>query len=145
MNNLTHDFEVYLANLAVWNFKLHNIHWNVLGEQFVAVHQFTEAEYDKAFERFDEVAEHFKMYGAMPPSTLSQYMELATIKEEPSRTFACKEGLELVLADMEHMREQATKLRNECDEAGWFSAVAIFEDHITDYNKQIWFMKSILG
>lgn len=139
------EFNQYLSNLSVWIMKLHNIHWNVEGDQFVPVHQFTEGEYDKAFERLDAVAEHVRMYGHIPASTLKEQMALATIKEEPSRKFKCDEALEIVLADMEHMRKEATDLRNACDKADWFSAVSMFEDHIADYNKQIWFLRSILA
>lgn len=142
---LEKEFNQYLANLVVWTAKLHNIHWNVEGLQFVAVHEFTEAEYEKAFERMDGVAEHFKMYGHIPASTLKEYLELATIKEVEPKKFTCKEGLELVLEDMELMRTMATELRNASDEQGWFSAVSMFEDHVNDYNKQIWFIKSILS
>ena len=42
-------FIVYLANLAVWNAKLHNLHWNVVGPAFVQVHEFTESLYDEVF------------------------------------------------------------------------------------------------
>lgn len=139
------EFNQYLANLAVWTAKLHNIHWNVAGEQFVAVHEFTEAEYNKSFTRMDEVAEHCKMYGYIPASTLKEYLELASIKEVEGKVFTCSEGLELVLNDMELMRKMATELRNACDKEGWFSAVSMFEDHVNDYNKQIWFLKSILS
>lgn len=48
---------IYLANLAIKNIKLHNLHWNIVGTQFVAIHEFLEAEYDKANERLDQVAE----------------------------------------------------------------------------------------
>lgn len=142
---LEKEFNQYLANLAIWNFKLHNIHWNVQGKYFVAVHQFTESEYEKAFERFDEVAEHFKMYDIIPACTLAEYQQLATIEEIPGRLFSCTEGLEIVKSDLELLRKQATQLRNAADEEGWFSAVTIFEDHVADYNKQIWFLKSILA
>lgn len=142
---LQKEFNQYLANLTVLTIKLHNIHWNVLGEQFVQVHEFTEAEYDKSFERIDEVAEHLKMFGVMPVSTLAEYLQIATIKEEPTRSFACRESFEIVAADLEALRQEATELRNACDEEGWFSAVALFEDHVNDYNKQIWFIRSILG
>lgn len=141
---LLKEFNQYLANLSVWTIKLHNIHWNVTGHRFMDVHLFTEEEYDKSFERMDDVAEHCKMFDAMPASTMKEYLELATIKEEPTREFACEEGLEIVLADFEVLRQQATDLRNACDEKGWFSAVALFEDHVEDYNKQIWFLKSVL-
>lgn len=137
-------FNQYLSNLSVLTIKLHNIHWNVVGERFMEVHTFTEKEYDKSFERMDEVAEHCKMFGYIPASTLKEHLELATIKEEESRKFSYKEALEIVLKDMELMREEATNLRKLSDDAGWFSAVSVFEDHIKDYNKQIWFIKAML-
>ncbi|RRD94838.1 DNA starvation/stationary phase protection protein [Clostridiales bacterium COT073_COT-073] len=139
------QFNQYLANLAVWTIKLHNIHWNVEGELFVPVHELTEAEYDKSFARMDDVAEHLRMYEIVPVSTLKEYLELATIKEEPTRKFECKEALRIVLADLENLRKEATNLRNASDEQGWFTTVALFEDHISDYNKQIWFLKSMLA
>lgn len=142
---LLNEFNVYLANLAVFTIKLHNIHWNVEGEQFVPCHLFTEAEYDKSFERMDGIAEHFKMYGLIPASTMKEYLELATIKEEPSRKFDCREAYEIVLADLELLRKQATELRHAADKEGWFSAVAHFEEHVNDYNKQIWFLKATLS
>lgn len=55
---LQKEFNQYLADLAVVNFKLHNLHWNVQGKAFVAVHQFTEELYNQVFEYFDAVAEH---------------------------------------------------------------------------------------
>lgn len=141
---LLKEFNQYIANLSLWTMKLHNIHWNVVGKQFMFVHQFTEAEYDKSFERMDAVAEHCKMFDSMPASTLKEHLELATLKEEPSRAFSCKEGLSIILADLETLRKQATELRNACDKEGWFSAVALFEDHVNDYNKQMWFIKATL-
>lgn len=141
---LVKEFNQYLSNLSVWTVKLHNLHWNVVGEQFMPVHQFTEAEYDKTFERMDEVAEHCRMFNHIPASTMKEHLELATIKEEESREFSCKEVLEIVLKDMEEMKREATELRYACEEEGWFSAVAMFEDHIADYNKQMWFIHSML-
>ena len=145
MNKLEKEFNVYLADQAVMTTKLHNIHWNVQGTLFVRVHEFTEAEYEKAFERMDEVAEHLRMYNLVPASTLTEYLKLATIKEEPSRNFEDREALTIVLADLELLRKEATELRNAADKEGWFSAVSFLEDHVADYNKQIWFLRSMLA
>lgn len=41
---------VYLSNLALWNVKLHNLHWNVTGRTFVQIHEFTEKLYDEVSE-----------------------------------------------------------------------------------------------
>jgi starvation-inducible DNA-binding protein len=56
----------FVANLAVWSVKLHNIHWNVQGLQFMPVHKFTEELYDGAFEAYDDVAERIKILGETP-------------------------------------------------------------------------------
>ncbi len=142
---LEKDFNKYLANLAVLSIKFHNLHWNVEGETFMSVHLFTEAEYTKAFERMDEVAEHFKMFNTLPVSEMGEYLKIATIKEEKTKKFKCNEALSIVLADLETMRDEAISLRDGCDKENWFSAVAMLEAHVTDYNKQIWFLKATLA
>lgn len=141
---LEKEFNEYLADLVVWTTKLHNIHWNVRGEQFVQVHEYTEAEYDKAFVRSDDVAEFLRKQELTPVSTLKEYLKISHIEEVEPKAFEIKEAFEIVLADMEHLRKHATELRNAADEEGLFTAVAILEDHVADYDKQIWFLKSIL-
>ncbi|NLY45073.1 MAG: DNA starvation/stationary phase protection protein [Tissierella sp.] len=134
----------YVANLAVWNIKLHNLHWNVVGKEFVQIHEFTEAIYDDAFEKFDEVAELLKMKGEMPLSTMAEYLKVATIKEVAVKDFGTKEVLEIVKADLELMNNLATEIRSLADEEGDFTTVAIFEDHVAGYDKNLWFLNSML-
>lgn len=145
MKKLTELFDVYLANLAVVTFKVHNLHWNVKGAQFIPVHLYTEEVYDETFEYFDQVAEQYKMYNAVPTVKLSDYLAKATIEEIDAKDFSTDEALEILLNDLKLLRDQATELRNACDEEGWFSSVAVFEDHVTSYNKRIWFLSATLG
>lgn len=142
---LVKEFNQYLANLGVMIFKLHNIHWNVEGAQFVSVHEFTESVYDELFAYFDAVAEHMKMYSCDPDVKASDYLKNATIQELDSKKFTVKESLEVVKADLELLSKEATDLRNACDAEGWFSAVSLFEDHVAYYNKQLWFIRAMLG
>jgi starvation-inducible DNA-binding protein len=62
----------YLSNLGVLIVKLHNVHWNVVGNQFLRVHTFTEEVYDEMFKNYDEVAELLKMKNIMPLSTMAE-------------------------------------------------------------------------
>lgn len=135
---LQKEFNEYLADLGVITFKLHNLHWNVEGSQFFSLHQYTEMLYDKTFEYFDGVAEHQKMFDIMPDSRLSDYIENSEIKEIEAKKFTPAEVLEILAEDMEILKNKATFLRNKCDEEGWFSAVSLFEEHVTFYNKQLW-------
>ncbi|NLM25970.1 MAG: DNA starvation/stationary phase protection protein [Firmicutes bacterium] len=134
----------YLSNLAVLNIKLHNIHWNVVGGQFKEVHEFTEEIYDKLFADFDEVAEVLKMKGVMPLSTMADYLENATISEVKAKDFSIKESLEVVKQDLQAMKDLATEIRNTADEAGDFETVAVFEDYVAFFSKNIWFISAML-
>lgn len=134
----------YLSNLAVLNVKLHNLHWNVVGKQFVQIHEYTESIYNDFFEKYDEVAELMKIRDAKPLAKLSAYLENATISELDQDKFSTDEVLEIVKADLTKMKELATEIRNAADEAGDFEAVAVFEDHIAGYSKNLWFIKSML-
>lgn len=134
----------YLANLGVWNVKLHNLHWNVVGNQFVRVHNFTEEIYDDVFEQFDAVAELLKTKDQMPLSTLAEYLEAATMEEAPTKEYSIKESLEILKKDLELMRELATDIRNTADDEGDFETVAMFEDYVASYSMNIWFVNSML-
>lgn len=133
----------YLANSAVLNVKMHNIHWNVVGLQFLKVHNFTEEFYDKLFEDFDEVAELLKMKNEMPLSTMAEYLEKTTIQEIKAKDFKIKESLQTVKEDMELMKALATKIRNTADDEGDFETVAMFEDYVAYYSKNIWFLNAM--
>ncbi len=134
----------YLSNLSVLNVKLHNIHWNVVGNQFMEVHKFTEEIYDELFENFDEVAELLKTKKVMPLSTMAEYLAKTTIEEIKAKDFSVKESLEIIKKDLESMKELATEIRNTADEEGDFETVAMFEDYVADLSKNIWFVEAML-
>jgi len=135
----------YLSNLGVLNANLHNLHWNVVGSQFMQIHEYTEKLYNDFFEKFDVVAEILKMKGEKPLTRLSDYVKNASIKELDGDKFSCREVLEILEGYLDHMRKLATDIRNEADEDGDFEVVKEFEDHVSDYSKQLWFVRSMLA
>ncbi len=135
--------KVYLANLAVWNAKLHNLHWNVVGGAFVQVHEYTESLYDKVFEQYDEVAEAMKMRDKFPPVRLSEFLEIATIEELEARDYPVKEVLDILLADTLKMQALAQEIRKGADEMGDDLLVAQFDGYLEEYAKSVWFMKAM--
>lgn len=134
----------YLSNLAVLNVKFHNLHWNVVGLQFVQIHEFTESLYDDLFEKYDAVAELIKMKGEKPLVRMADYIEKASIKEIDKDKFSTVEVLEIMKEDLGKMRELATEIRNLADEANDFVTVAEFEGHVEGYNKNLWFIEAML-
>lgn len=134
----------YLANLVLWNAKLHNLHWNVTGPAFVQVHEFTEKLYDEVFEQYDAVAEVQKMQNEMPLVKLADYMQHATLQEIDAKDFSPAEVLKIVEADMKTMVALATDIRNEASEKDNFQVANMFEDYLSSYAKNLWFIRAIL-
>ncbi len=135
----------YLSNLAVLNVKLHNLHWNVVGKQFVQVHEYTESLYDDLFAKFDAVAEMIKIRGEKPLAKIADYLQNTTIQELDKDKFTTDEVLQIVQEDLGKMKELATDIRNQADQDGDFEAVAEFEDHVAGYSKNLWFIQSMLS
>jgi len=134
----------YIANIGVSYVKLHNLHWNVVGPQFKAVHEYLESLYDSYADVLDEVAEHLKMEGRYPAASLREYLELADVQELESGDIRVEEALRVVYDDMELLKNQAADIREAADKAGDFSLVSMMEDQIGEYSKQLWFVGSML-
>ncbi|NLY09414.1 MAG: DNA starvation/stationary phase protection protein [Tissierellia bacterium] len=133
--------DLYLANLAVNNIKLHNLHWNVVGFSFKHVHEYLEVIYDSFFEKFDEVAEYQKMNGVFPKASVKEYMDISDVNELESKDYNGKEAIEIALEVIRDMKKLALEI---ADESNHFVLSNMMEDHATEYNKHIWFMESML-
>lgn len=134
----------YLANIGVSYIKLHNLHWNVVGHQFKSVHEYLESLYDALADVLDEVAEILKMNGEMPLGSLKAYLAVADIAELEDKDYSVQESLEIVLADLELLRAEAEALRKLADEEDHYGLVSSMEDQLSNYNKNIWFIKAML-
>ncbi len=134
----------YLANLALWNIKLHNLHFNVEGLQFKGVHEYLEETYDEVFEYYDEVAELMKQQGEMPVTNMKGYLEIATMEEKDDVAVGIKDALNILVGDLELMRDMALAIREEADEEGNFLLANMMEDHVEEYAKRLWFVNSAL-
>ncbi len=134
----------YLSNLAVWNVKLHNLHWNVIGHSFVQIHEFSEKLYDAVFEQYDAVAEIQKMQNQQPLVKMSEYLQNASIKEIDAKEFSPEEVLKIIEADMKEMSNLAKEIRDEASESDNFAVANMFEDYISSFAKNLWFIASML-
>ena len=143
--DLTKALNAYIANIGVGYIKLHNLHWNVVGSQFKAVHEYLESLYDSIADVLDESAEILKMCGEQPVASLKGYLSLATIKELPDKKIDQKKALQLTLADLELLRDQAASVRAISDKGDVFGIANLMEDHNANYAKQIWFLRSMLA
>ena len=141
---ITAKLNEYLANIGVSYIKLHNLHWNVVGSQFKAVHEYLETLYDALADVLDATAEVIKMNGEMPLASMKDYLSVATITELESKELDVKTTLETVLEDMQIMKTQAAELRKMADEEDQYDVVSMMESDLANYDKTIWFIASML-
>ncbi len=134
----------YVADLAVLNVKFHNLHWNVVGKNFPAVHVHLEELYDSLFEKYDEAAERIKMLEAYPKASIKDYLTLSKVEELASEDVEIIKALVIVKVDFTYLKELATKIREVADESGDFGTVALVEGHIADYDKELYFIRQSL-
>ncbi len=135
----------YLANLALWNIKLHNLHFNVEGKNFKNIHEFLEDIYEEVFEYYDAVAELMKQQDQIPNCCMKSYLETATMKEMASEIIPIQDALKILVDDLELMIAQAKQVRAEAGEEDNFLLSNMMEDHVEYYAKQLWFTRSFLS
>ena len=133
-----------LADLAVLNVKLHNIHWNVIGPRFMAIHEYTEKLYDGVNSDYDALAERLKMLGEFPSATLKDYLANAAIQERPSSSIKDSEALGVIKEDLTYLRDEYRRVRDAAAEEDDFVTVGLVEEEIAELEKELWFISSTL-
>ena len=139
------EMNAYLSDLVVFYLKLHDLHWNVKGPQFVDVHKYTEAQYDDMAEKFDAIAELMIMHGEKPVSCIADYVKAATIKELNKGVYRDEEVLKILVDDMGQLKAEAEALRLKMAEEEVFDVVAVLEEHVAGYNKELWFLGAMMA
>ena len=139
------NMNAYLSDLVVFYLKLHDLHWNVKGMQFVPVHQYSESRYEDMAEKFDEIAELIIQHGEKPVSSISEYVKNASIKELNKGSYRDEEVIKIIAEDMAQLKAAAEALRLKMVEEDVFDVVAVLEDHIAGYQKELWFLNSMMA
>ena len=134
----------YLADVSVLYIKWHNLHWNVVGPQFKAVHEYLEGLYDGLADVLDEAAEMLKINEETPLASMKEFLAVSTVEELPSVEISVAEAIKIVTADMEALKKVAEEVRVAADEEDAYDVVGMLEGHLTDYNKNIWFVKAMV-
>ncbi len=135
---------VFLSDLAVANIKIHNLHWNVIGSEFMTIHKMTEKIYKMLQDQFDEVAEAMKMSGETPLASMADYLENTSIEEIESREYTDYEVLEELDNCCQSLMALAKQIRDEADKKDNFLIANLLEDYLAVYTKKSWMIRAML-
>ena len=102
--------------------KTRNAHWNVVGDDFHAVHIFFESQYKQLEEFVDEIAERIRQLGHYSPATLKQYLELTHLAEDAPDKNDSAGFIKELLSDHESviifLRENINRFADDFKDAG---------------------------
>ena len=75
MEKMITQLNEFLSDLEMFNIKLQNYHWNVVGKGFFTTHEKLEEYYNEIREQIDEIAEHILILGYQPVGTMKEFIE----------------------------------------------------------------------
>jgi len=80
-------------------------HWNARGSRFLAIHEFSEKQYNALLEEFDVIAERIRAMDAIAPADLATLTSTSVLKEDHLDNFDASK-LARHLADAHHEMER---------------------------------------
>ena len=132
-----------LADSYTLYLKTHSYHWNVKGPMFTTLHTMFETQYTELALAVDEIAERIRALDAPAPGSYSQFVELATVKEDTGVPKATA-MIENLVADMQTVADSARKVVRAAEEAGDDASVDLGVRRIDVHEKAAWMLRSHL-
>lgn len=121
----------------------HHCHWNVEGENFFALHEAFEQQYNDLFEAVDDLAERLRSLDAYAPGGLASLAERAGFREIAADSTA----MEMVEALLEMHRktiEDLAKCRDLAGDAGDKETEDMLIARVQFHEKTAWMLRSFL-
>ncbi len=92
-----------LCNEHILLIKTKKAHWDVVGPQFLSVHEMLDGQYERINTYVDQLAERTRALGGLPVATAKGFIEGATLKEHPEPVQDVTKILNGLLEDHEHV------------------------------------------
>ena len=135
-----------VANHGVLYTKLHQHHWYVQGASFYTLHEKFEELFGSVDSNNDVIAERLIAIGGQPFSTLSEYLEHASIEEKPyTKKVSAEDLVASVVHDYRILRDELVEGIELTGEAGDDCTQDMLIGYKTEIDKNIWILQAFLG
>src|SRR5690606_1369296 len=133
------ELNVLLADYHLYYQKLRNFHWNIVGNNFFALHIKSEEMYEDAKIKIDDIAERILTLRFQPTSNLSDYLKMSNLKESPSDS-KDTEMVKFLLDDHGKLLKQMRSVVEKADAAGDEGTIDLMGGFIGHIEKVSWML-----
>lgn len=105
-----------LADEHVLYLRLRNYHWNLVGMAFGPLHALFQQQYEALAGEIDDIAERIRMLGPAAPGTMTEFLQLATLPEQPGELPDERGMIARLVADHEAIIRHLRRDLRACDE-----------------------------
>jgi starvation-inducible DNA-binding protein len=125
-------------------FRSHAAHVNITGRNFRSDHKLLEGTYTRRQDQIDRIGELLRTLDEYMPCDMYAILDNTHLPTDPIEGTA-DELLQLVLEDMEHIRDCFIGLEEIADLEQHEEIANYAQDQILELNKTIWMLKSTLS
>ncbi len=133
-----------LSNTSILTIKTRKFHWDVVGPQFVALHELWGQNYTVLAEFADKLAERVRARGGFPIGTAAGFIEHATLKEHPGTVSSATDAVEALLADHELVARSLRSIIHKCVELDDPSTADLLTNMLEGHENMAWIHRSFL-
>jgi len=144
LESLYQGMNIFLADQFVMAMKIHNVHWNLKGNNFFTLHPLMDGYYDEHLGRIDAVAERLIAIGGQPIGSAKAALDITSIKEREDTEVDAETLVNELIVDFTKMREQANRLIEIADSVQDYGTADYFTAEIQVYDKELWMLNSYL-
>lgn len=133
-----------ISTWSVLYVKLHNFHWYVKGNQFFTLHVKFQELYEESTLHLDDLAERLLALEGKPVATMSEHLELSSVKEATGKETP-EQMVDTLIADFTtvagELKEGMDEAQKKGDETTGDMLLAIHKS----LEKHIWMLKAFNG
>lgn len=145
MNNLYEEMNTFLADLTCLSVKVHNIHWNLKGDDFFTIHKLMDAFYEDLNEKIDVVAERLIVIGGRPIGSLKHVLNRTNIKELEDVNLNSRDGFTHLITDYNQLLQHANHIIKLAEGEDDYGTADDFTEFSKNFGKTLWMMNSYLA
>jgi starvation-inducible DNA-binding protein len=140
---IAEGLSMLLAGTYTLYLKTQNFHWNVVGENFVALHSLFEKQYEHLADATDDIAERIRALGYFAPATYGEFSRISPIDETAGHPEAT-EMIRVLHENHQALTRFAHGLCEVVENAGDQATLDLLADRVRQHEKYAWMLRSLV-